>query len=362
MTRSTAPDGAARRVVVSVLGGRPHLVKSCIVHQAFRRPDVVHLGLRAQIMDTADYPGPWELSGLGVPPIHDLPGSADDPQVSRMERSFEQLGAGCVIVYGDLEASLNAAVAARNLGICVVHVEAGYRSGDWGDPEERTRLALNKLARVHVAHSELMAKNLLADDVPEKDIHIFENPGFRLLSRVWPQVPDLPREGRRALVTLHRPENLDSDARLRAAVDGIIAVSELMDVTFITYATTLAALRRHGDLNRLAQAPGVTLLPTSRYRDYVQELRSADLVITDSSGVQDDCYFVRTPCLVLRRATPRPWVHRAPEQVLCGPDRDLVQLVRQLRRGSLGPRTDELGPQYGPDFETLVLDRCRPRG
>ncbi|MFF2542563.1 UDP-N-acetylglucosamine 2-epimerase [Kitasatospora sp. NPDC058063] len=277
-----------------------------------------------------------------------------------------------VLLYGDLDVTLLALGVANRLGVPTVHVESGYRTGDIADREEFTRVAVSHGVAHRVVFTKSMEANLRAEGIEPHTISHFGNPVVHALADrlaesqgYAPRPPDGPERG---LVLFHREETVLDRNRLTRVIDHIEALSARFALTVVLFRRTDQQLRALGIRARLdrvaATAPTVRLTPTLRHAEYVGELNRASFVLTDSSTVQDECAFLRIPCFVLRRTSPRA-ADFPPTTMLvnhCEPA-ELAALVTAAVRNEppAPPDVERLGPAYDASFADLLHRLTHPQ-
>lgn len=292
--------------VTSIIGGRPHLVKCEPVHRALRSSNLTHelIDCSYPISDYLEF----ERNDFDLPTsVAELEATSPDSLVPSLYDALERSKSDLVILYGDLDATMAGAIAACRLGVPIMHIESGFRSGDLADSEERNRIVIDRCAVLRIAFSELMKRNLLSEHLPEVSIHIFENPSvLTLRSRVAELDVAMPRDAkdRAGFVRIHREENLQPKA-LKQIVDQVEDLARFYPIRFVMFERTRLALQGAFLLRRLQSMPDVAIVETLDYATYVKELLQASFVVTDSSGLQDDAVFLAKPCFVVRRSTPR---------------------------------------------------------
>jgi UDP-N-acetylglucosamine 2-epimerase len=326
-------------VVLSVVGNRPQFVKSAPVSAALRAAGavefVVHTGqhydpgLSQIFFDELHAGGPDYTSRL----------RSSDPEVMKpfIRLAVEEHRPDWLLVYGDTNSTLAGAEAA--LDRPVAHVEAGLRSFDLSMPEERNRIAVDRIASLLLCPDERSAAQLAAEgvsgrrevvgDVMADAARIF-GPLARRRSHVLAQLGVAP--GRFVLVTLHREANVTDDARLLRLVEGLGRIDE--PLVFPAHPRTRAALERLG-----ARLP--TIEPLG-YLDFAALASQARAIVTDSGGLQKEAYWYRVPCVTARPSTE--WVDTvaAGANVLVDDDPDaLAQAVVDARFPADAP------PLYG---------------
>jgi UDP-N-acetylglucosamine 2-epimerase (non-hydrolysing) len=204
-----------------------------------------------------------------------------------------------------------AALVAAKLGIRIGHVEAGLRSGDWTMPEEINRVVTDRLADLLFTPSRDADDHLRAEGVPADRIHLVGNIMIDTLVEVLPRARATPVPARNglapggyAVVTLHRPSNVDDPATLAQLMQALETVSRERPVLFPVHPRTRARLDAAG------LAPngtlGLRLLGPLGYLEMLNLVADAGLVITDSGGLQEETSYLGIPCLTVRPNTERP--------------------------------------------------------
>jgi len=262
------------------------------------------------------------LATFALRPDHDLglmrPGQGLSELAARSLLALDRLIAArrpdAVLVQGDTTTALAAGLAACHAGVPVGHVEAGLRTGDRRNPfpEEVNRRLLATLARWHFCPTERSVANLLAENVPAAEVLLTGNTVVDALHRVA-AAPLEPREeamlpprraGRRVLVTLHRRET-QGEAQ-RALCEMLAAVARRRPEVELVFPVHLSPAVRASVIAELGGAHNIHLLDPLPYHLFVHLLRSADLVLTDSGGIQEEAPSFGVPVLVAREATERP--------------------------------------------------------
>lgn len=304
--------------LLSVVGARPNFMKLApLARAAARRSGVrhviVHTGQHydAEMSDTF-------FAELGIPrPDHNLEvGSGSHAaQTALIMQRFEPVCIGAapdaVLVYGDVNSTVAAALVAAKLGFKVAHVEAGLRSRDWTMPEEINRVVTDRLADLLFAPSRDGVLNLRAEGVPAERVHLVGNIMIDTLVALLPQARRAGTAGRLGVgdrrfvfVTLHRPNNVDEAATLRGLLDTLGELSAQVPVLFPVHPRTRARI------NDLGWAPpshaALRLLDPLPYIETLSLVERAGLVITDSGGLQEETSYLGVPCLTVRPSTERP--------------------------------------------------------
>ena len=218
-----------------------------------------------------------------------------------------------IVVVGDVNSTAACAMVGAKLWIPVIHLEAGLRSGDRSMPEEINRLVTDAIADVLWTPSKDADENLAAEGVSSDKIDLIGNimiDSFVMLKDKI-EASNAREElgltsGEYALVTLHRPSNVDSHDSLQPIVDALAKASNSLPVVFVAHPRTIKNLAAFGLKEPFEQSPGVTLLEPLPYVQFMSIVTGARMVITDSGGLQEETTYLDIPCLTLRENTERP--------------------------------------------------------
>lgn len=218
-----------------------------------------------------------------------------------------------VVVVGDVNSTLAAALVAVKLGIPVAHVESGLRSGDRSMPEEINRMLTDRCAEILFTTSLAASNTLIREGVNDDWTFFVGNTMIDCLEATLPlanrraKAAELGLRSREyALATLHRPSNVDETEQLSRLADVLLEVSARLPVVFPVHARTAARLEAAGCLRDLEERKEILLLPPLGYIDFLSLMGDARLVITDSGGIQAETCVMGTPCLTTRTTTE--WV------------------------------------------------------
>jgi UDP-N-acetylglucosamine 2-epimerase (non-hydrolysing) len=249
-----------------------------------------------------------------------------------------------VLVYGDVNSTVAATLVCSKLLVRVGHVEAGLRSFDRTMPEEVNRLVTDQLADLLFTPSEDGDVNLRREGVSAEKIHRVGNVMIDSLVRLLPateqhKINGLPK--RYALVTLHRPSNVDDPQSLKGILESLLEISEDLDIVFPVHPRTRQRIGEFGiDVTRLH------LLEPLPYIEFLASQRNALVVITDSGGIQEETTYLRVPCITLRSNTERPITVTLGTNVLVGQDAGTLKtefrkvLDGKAKSGSIPPLWD----------------------
>jgi UDP-N-acetylglucosamine 2-epimerase (non-hydrolysing) len=332
--------------IVYIVGARPNFVKMAPVISALKerlpgaRHVIVHTGqhydreMSAVFFEELGVPEPDHLLGVGS--------SSHATQTARvMERLEPVLEAerpDLVIVPGDVNSTLAAALVTVKLGIPLAHIESGLRSFDRTMPEEINRIVADEFSDYLFIHCEEAARNLRAEGIEEKRIHFVGNTMIDSLIAVEPRFRVVEaaehlglRPGDYLLVTLHRPALVDGPL-LPAVMERLNEVARELPVVFAIHPRTRKMLSGY------ATNSGVLPIDPLGYLDFLSLEADAAAVLTDSGGVQEETTFLGIPCFTLRENTERPVTIRLGTNTLLGlePDR-ISDIVAALANGSKRP-------------------------
>jgi UDP-N-acetylglucosamine 2-epimerase (non-hydrolysing) len=319
----------AKRLILGVVGARPNFMKIAPVARLLRRHprfrfSLVHTG---QHYDRMSDPFFREL-GLPEPDFHLKVGSRSAAEqiglvITRLAPVLERLRPSAVLVVGDVNSTLAGALAAHKLGIPVGHIEAGLRSFDDTMPEEVNRRLTDSISDYCFTHSPEADVNLRNEGVSRSRIFRVGNLMIDTLlrfrekargSRILERLSLSPKAY--ALLTLHRPSNVDREEDLRRFADLLERIAARIPVVFPIHPRTRERAGRFG----LWKSPpnGLRLIDPLGYLDFLSLQDRARFVMTDSGGVQEETTALGVPCLTLRENTERPITIRSGTNLLVG--------------------------------------------
>jgi len=336
---------------VHVVGARPNFMKVTPVMDALRSlPDIkqtlVHTGQHYDENMSRVF---FVQLGLQEPDVNLGVGSGSHAaQVANVMLRFEELVLArrpdLVLVYGDVNSTVAAALVCAKLGIKVAHVEAGLRSADRSMPEEINRLLTDRLADVLFTPSVDGNENLVREGIPAGRIHLVGNVMIDTLVRLLPKADELWEDLSRrlqidrqsyVLVTLHRPSNVDDPQTLGRIVDTLVSLPGRLPIVFPVHPRTrarLAALERSGGADR------IRFLDPLGYLEFLSLQRRSLMVITDSGGIQEETTFLGVPCITVRKNTERPVTVQVGTNHLVGDDMDLLRSTYDAIRSHGGKK------------------------
>lgn len=240
--------------------------------------------------------------------------------MTRLETVVVQDKPDIVLVYGDVNSTAATALVCAKVGIRVGHVEAGLRSFDRTMPEEINRLVTDQLADLLFTPSEDGDENLRREGIAAEKIHRVGNVMIDSLVRLLPLAQNCDLNGfpkRYALVTLHRPANVDDGASLKGILESLLEVNQRIAVVFPVHPRTR---KRISDLG--VPVGNLHLCAPLPYVEFLALQRRATAVLTDSGGIQEESTYLGVPCLTFRNNTERPVTVRMGTNILVGQDRN----------------------------------------
>jgi UDP-N-acetylglucosamine 2-epimerase (non-hydrolysing) len=306
-------SGVAAPRFLSVVGARPNFMKLAPLARALaRRGGVGHVVVHTGQHYDPDMSDAFFRDLALAPPAHHL-GVGSGSHAHQTAAVMQRLEPVCLaerpdvmLVYGDVNSTMAAALVAAKLGIRVAHVEAGLRSGDRTMPEEINRVVTDHVADLLFAPSPDAVVNLRAEGVPAGRIHFVGNVMIDALVALLPAArAAAPAEtAPYAVVTLHRPANVDDPAVLAELLAALTDLARERRIVFPVHPRTRGRLAALGW--RPPPGAGLVLREPVSYLEMLRLVLGSALVITDSGGLQEETTFLGIPCLTVRPTTERP--------------------------------------------------------
>ncbi len=354
--------------VLHVVGARPNFMKVAPVMNALKTRQhivqtLVHTGQHydANMSDVF-----FEQLGIPAPDVNLAVGSGTHARqtaeiMTRLEPVLMDRRPDLVLVYGDVNSTVAAALVCAKLGVRVGHVEAGLRSFDRTMPEEINRLVTDQLADMLFTPSEDADVNLKKEGIPADKIFRVGNVMIDSLVKLLPAARRQKPIGLRvdpqryALVTLHRPANVDDGAILKDILQSLLEVSHDLAVVFPAHPRTRKRIADFG-----LPAGQLQVLDPLSYLEFLGMQSRATVVITDSGGIQEETTNLGIPCLTLRENTERPVTISLGTNILVGRDPDKLRdelsriLAGQAKKGTIPPLWDG---HAGERIAAIIADR-----
>jgi UDP-N-acetylglucosamine 2-epimerase (non-hydrolysing) len=329
--------------VLCVAGARPNFMKIAPVMAA-----LAEIGIAAQLLHTGQhYDAAMSerfFADLGIPPPdHHLEvGSGSHAvQTAEVMRRFEpvldEVRPQAVLVVGDVNSTLACALVAAKRGVRVIHVEAGLRSYDRSMPEEINRVLTDQISDLLFITEKSALANLVREGIDPARVEFVGNVMIDTLHRNLERaVPANQTLGatlpQYAVLTLHRPSNVDDAATLAALLDVIGEINRRLPVVMPLHPRTRGSIEKYGYTDRL---DGLHVLPPVGYLEMLGLMRDAKLVLTDSGGIQEETTALGVPCLTLRENTERPITLSEGTNTLVGTRPDVIRAAfEEVMRGS----------------------------
>lgn len=328
-----------------VVGARPNFMKMAPILRAFDQQAeaetvLIHTGqhydkkLTDVFFDELGIRSPDVSLGIGS----GTHGEQTGKLIIELEKTFmnDEEGFDRVVVVGDVNSTMAATLAAVKLNIPVAHVEAGLRSFDRRMPEEANRIVTDSLSDMLLVSEPSGVENLKREGHPDDRIRLVGNVMIDTLMsllekarkrNVLKQLELTPSQY--AVVTAHRPSNVDQKETLEGMLDVLIGVSEQLPVVFPVHPRTQARLESFDLLEKVKATKGIKLLDPLGYLDFLALTSQSRVIVTDSGGLQEESTALGIPCLTMRENTERPVTVSEGTSTLCGSDAQLLD--RQLQ-------------------------------
>ncbi len=319
--------------VLCVAGARPNFMKIAPVMAA-----LAETGIAAQLLHTGQHYDAAMSDGffadLGIPhPDHHLEVGSGSHAVQtaevmkRFEPVLESVQPQAVLVVGDVNSTIACALVAAKRGVRVIHVEAGLRSYDRGMPEEINRVLTDQISDLLFTTEKSALANLVREGIDPARVEFVGNVMIDTLHRNLERAVPASRTlgavlAQYAVLTLHRPSNVDDPDTLAALLDVVNEINRSVPVAMPLHPRTRGNIEKFGLSARL---DGLRVLPPVGYLEMLGLMRDAKLVLTDSGGIQEETTALGVPCLTLRENTERPITIEEGTNTLVGPDPEAIR-------------------------------------
>ena len=352
--------------IINVAGARPNFMKIAPLMEAFAaregiEPMLVHTG---QHYDERMSDLFFRQLGIPEPDLNLGVGSGSHArQTAAIMSAFEPVitehRPDAVLVVGDVNSTIACGLVAVKLGVRLVHVEAGLRSGDRSMPEEVNRQLTDAISDALFCTEQSGVDNLRAEGVSDEKVHLVGNVMIDTLlkNKAKADASDildrlgLPPGGYAAL-TLHRPSNVDDPAVFGRLLDALEQIQRDLPIIFPIHPRTRKNLPELGLAERVEGLTNLRLIDPAGYLDFLKLMSEAKLVLTDSGGIQEETTILKVPCITLRENTERPVTVEVGSNQLVGTDPDAIRAAyRRVVDGTLPE------PQIPPLWDGKAAER-----
>lgn len=320
-------------LITIIAGARPNFMKIAPIIDAVKKKKAAGFKIDYRLIHTGQHYDK-KMSGdffeqLGIPEPHanlEAGGGSQAEQtaaiMTRFEKELQENPADLVLVVGDVTSTMACAIVAQKLRTKVAHVEGGIRSGDWTMPEEINRLITDSITNYFFTTSEIANTNLKNSGIEDHRIFFVGNtmidtllkqrPRFRKPA-IWDELE--LKEKEYLVMTLHRPANVDEEAKLKELMDEIIQYSNELPLVFPVHPRTAKILSRLG-----VSHSRLHMIEPLGYLEFNYLVERSKAVVTDSGGITEETTVMRVPCMTLRNNTERPETMTLGTNALLGTD------------------------------------------
>jgi len=306
--------------IINVTGARPNMMKVAPLMEAMKKhrelkPVLIHTGqhydekMSKVFFDDLSMPEPDIYLGVGS--------GSHAEQTAKVMIEFEKILTSerpdMVVVVGDINSTMACAITAVKLHIPVAHVEAGLRSFDRTMPEEINRIVTDSVSDYLFTTSEDANENLKREGIPDEKIYFAGNVMIDTLlrHREKAQKSDIIKrlglkERGYAVLTLHRPSNVDGKENFKRILDAILQIQKRIKIVFPIHPRTLKMIKGHGLFDFAEELKNLAVVEPLGYLEFLKLMTDAKFVLTDSGGIQEETTILNIPCLTLRENTERP--------------------------------------------------------
>ncbi len=335
--------------IISVVGARPNFMKIAPLMEAMGahesiEPMLVHTG---QHYDDRMSDLFFKQLGIPEPDMNLEIGSGSHAvQTAGIMTAFEPIcleqKPDAVLVVGDVNSTIACGLVAVKLGIKLVHVEAGLRSGDRAMPEEINRVLTDSISDMLFCTEPAGVKNLIAEGVSPDRVFLVGNVMIDTLLKNKAKADESTildeigiEAGAYAAMTMHRPSNVDDPVVFARLLDAIEEIQKDLPIIFPIHPRTRNNIAKMGFTDRIDAMGNLRLIEPAGYLDFLKLTSNAKLVLTDSGGIQEETTILKVPCITMRENTERPITVEVGSNQLVGTDpAKILDAYRKVMEGS----------------------------
>jgi len=360
-----------RLKVAIVVGARPNFMKAYPILREMRAypddflPLLVHTGqhydyeMSKAFFDDLSLPEPDFFLEVGS-------GSHAEQTAKvmrRLEKVLKEIKPDLTIVVGDVNSTLASAIVASKMFIKVAHIEAGLRSFDRTMPEEINRVVTDQLSDYLFVTEESGVKNLLREGIQEEKIFLVGNVMIDTLINHFERIEASKilngfslRKRSYALLTLHRPSNVDNLQKLSELMEAFLEISKKIKIIFPVHPRTMQRLKEL----KFPDASSIVLTEPLKYTDFVKLEKEALFVLTDSGGIQEETTFLKVPCITLRERTERPITVKIGTNIVVGTNKNnIVETALKIMKGE--KKEGEVPPLWDGKASSRIVNILREK-
>jgi UDP-N-acetylglucosamine 2-epimerase (non-hydrolysing) len=335
--------------IISVAGARPNFMKIAPLMEAFSHqptiePMLVHTG---QHYDERMSDLFFRQLGIPKPDVNlGVGGGSHAVQTAEVMKAFEPVvlehKPDAVLVVGDVNSTIACGLVAVKLGVKLIHVESGLRSGDRSMPEEINRILTDSISDYLFCTEKSGMENLAREGVPEDRMFLVGNVMIDTLLKNRSKADqsqilnDLGlHQGQYAVLTLHRPSNVDDPAVFGRLIEALEVVQHDLPVIFPIHPRTRNNLAKGALGGRVEAMTNLRMIEPAGYLDFLKLTANAKVVLTDSGGIQEETTILKVPCITMRENTERPITVEVGSNYLVGTDpKNILKAYRDVMSGA----------------------------
>ncbi|MFA5889090.1 MAG: UDP-N-acetylglucosamine 2-epimerase (non-hydrolyzing) [Candidatus Paceibacterota bacterium] len=340
--------------IIHIVGARPNFMKMAPVWRALKKYKIkqliVHTGQHYSTNMSDVF---FKELGIKTPDVNLKVGSGTQAKqvaniMTKLEKVLTNEKPDMTLVYGDVNSTLAASLVCAKMGLKIAHVESGLRSGDLTMPEEINRMVTDRLSSLLFTPSIGAGLNLIHEGVDKKKIHFVGNVMIDTLVTYLDKIKKKSKINLRfkkfAVVTLHRPSNVDNLRQLEKIVISLNTIAKKIPLFFPIHPRTKKQLKKLKNIS--LNSDKIILLEPLGYTEFLNLVYHSDFILTDSGGIQEESTYLGIPCLTLRGNTERPVTVSLGTNTLVGNDFNLLNkkideiLSKKYKKGTIPEKWD----------------------